>query len=66
MTRKAVYNPEADKRWNEKNKEHRNYLSQRSAAKSFIRNRAKLDDLENLEEMIKEKREQLLSEEDGI
>lgn len=61
MTRKAVYNPEADKRWNEKNKDHRNYLSQRSSARSFIRNRATLDDLDNLEEMIKEKRKQLLS-----
>lgn len=58
--REAVYNPEADKRWNEKNKEHRNYLSTRSTARSFIRNRAKLEDLEELESLIKEKRKQLL------
>ena len=58
--RKAVYNREADKRWNEKNKEHRNYLSTRSTARSFIKNRAKLEDLDELETLIQEKRKQLL------
>ncbi len=58
--REAVYNPEADKRWVEKNKEHRRYLTSRGQARSFIRNRAKLEDLEELESLIKEKRKQLL------
>ena len=57
--REAVYNPEADKRWNEKNKERRNYLGQRSSARSFIRNRATLEDLEELEELIAARRENL-------
>lgn len=57
--REAVYNPEADKRWIEKNKEHRRYLSTRSTARSFIRNRAKEEDLEELEGLIAQRRKQL-------
>lgn len=34
--RKAVYNPKADKLWNEKNKDKRQYLNKKSATKSFI------------------------------
>ena len=34
--RKAVYNPEADKRYRDKNKEHRQYLNDRSATRRFI------------------------------
>lgn len=54
--RKAVYNPKADKKWIEKNKEHRSYLSQRSTARSFIRKKATADDLTELENLIKERR----------
>jgi len=43
---------EADKRWIEKNKEHKNYLSRRSNARGFIRNWAKKEDLEELKELI--------------
>lgn len=43
---------EADKRWIEKNKEHRNYLSRRSNARGFIRNLAKKEDLQELKELI--------------
>ncbi|KKF90318.1 hypothetical protein P7D26_10075 [Lactococcus petauri] len=57
--RKAVYNPEADKKWAEKNKEHKSYLKYRSTARSFIKNKATLDDLEELEHLI-EKRENYL------
>ncbi len=57
--RKAVYNPEADKRWRENNRERANYLSGRSASRSFIRNRAKLEDLDELEALIKQKRKEL-------
>lgn len=57
--RKAVYNKEADKRWKEKNKEHRNYLAGRGAARSFIRNKATLDDLSELEQLIKDRRKSL-------
>lgn len=51
--RKAVYNPEADKRWYEKNKEHKKYLNSRSTSRSFIKNKATLEDLEELEELIR-------------
>lgn len=47
----------AIKKWNENNREHRNYLSKRSSARSFIRNHATMDDLNELEELIKEKKE---------
>lgn len=36
---------EANKRWQEKNKEKAKYLSDRSRAKSFIKNKAELKDL---------------------
>lgn len=57
--RKAKYNPEADRRWIEKNKEHRRYLSARSTARSFIRNRATQEDLlelkDEINQLLKEK-----------
>ncbi|MEL7736342.1 hypothetical protein [Streptococcus anginosus] len=43
---------EYNKKWIEKNKEHRNYLSSRSSARSFIRNKATKDDLDELNELI--------------
>ena len=46
---------EADKRWIAKNKEHRNYLTKRSHARSFIRNLAKKEDLTELQNLIDEK-----------
>ncbi|MDO4778500.1 MAG: hypothetical protein Q4A42_02975 [Tissierellia bacterium] len=57
--RKSLYNKEADKKWIEKNKEHKKYLSYRSTARSFIRNKATLEDLEELEDMIKTRKEEL-------
>ena len=42
----------ADKRWAEKNREHRNYLSRRSNARGFIKNLATTEDLEELKELI--------------
>jgi hypothetical protein len=43
---------DAAKRWNEKNKEHKNYLTYRSMARSFIRKYATEDDLAELRAMI--------------
>lgn len=57
--RKAVYNPEADRRWKEKNREHRNYLTGRGAARSFIRNKATKEDLQELKLLIEERLRQL-------
>ncbi|EAF4136589.1 TPA: hypothetical protein LWK38_000464 [Listeria innocua] len=42
----------ANKSWQEKNKEHANYLKSRSAARSFIKNKATLEDLKELEKLI--------------
>lgn len=50
---------EADKRWIEKNKEHRNYLNRRSNARGFIRNLAKKEDLQELKELIEKKLKKL-------
>lgn len=52
----------ANKKWRESNpkvKEHSNYLKMRSAARSFIRNRAEEEDIEELRKMLNE-RESLL------
>ncbi|WP_212667888.1 hypothetical protein [Virgibacillus pantothenticus] len=52
---------EANKRWQEKNKARAKYLSDRSRARSFIRNLATNEDLEELKRLIQE-REQSLKE----
>lgn len=46
---------EANKRWIEKNKEHKNYLSRRSNARGFIRTMASEEDLIELSKLINEK-----------
>ena len=57
--RKAYSTPEAqaaaDKRWAENNREHRNYLSYRGTARSFVRNKAKKEDLLELRDLIEKK-----------
>ena len=52
----------ATKKWNEQNREHRNYLSKRSSARSFIRNHATDSDLDELEELIAERRDALMTD----
>ena len=52
MTEQLTAQQRATKKWNEKNKERRNYLSKRSAARSFIRNNATKEDLIELKELI--------------
>ena len=51
----ATYNKENDRRWNEKNREHRNYLTRRSTTRGFIRSHATLDHLQELKELIKQR-----------
>lgn len=43
---------EANKRWQDKNKEHAKYLQYRTYARSFIRKLATEDDLKELEKLI--------------
>lgn len=50
---------EANKRWQEKNKEKAKYLSNRSRARSFIRKQATLEDLAELEQLISERKNEL-------
>ncbi len=57
--KKAIYNPQADKKWAEKNREHRSYLSSRSSAKSFIKNKATIKDIAILEKLIAERKKEL-------
>ena len=49
----------ANQKWAENNKERRSYLSSRSSARSFIRNKATLEDLDELTQLIKERRNML-------
>lgn len=44
---------EANKRWQEKNREKSKYLRNRSAARNFIKNKATKEDIEELKELIK-------------
>lgn len=52
MTKKQQ---EYNRRWAEKNKERRRYLSFKATAKTFIRHYAEPEDLQDLKELIKEK-----------
>ncbi|HDK7158280.1 TPA: hypothetical protein PTV43_003475 [Clostridium botulinum] len=52
----------ADKKWIEKNREHATYLRNRSSARSFIRNKATTEDLEELKELIEEREDFLKKE----
>ena len=44
----------ADKRWREKNRDHANYLKNRTSARCFIRNRVTLEDIEELKALMEE------------
>lgn len=46
----------AKQKYREKNKERSNYINDRSKAKSFILKKATKEDLEELEELIKERK----------
>ena len=48
----------ADKKWEEKNREKRNYAKKKSSSKSFI-NVATKEDLEELKKLIEERSEEL-------
>ncbi|WEV44563.1 hypothetical protein OZX60_03755 [Streptococcaceae bacterium ESL0687] len=51
----ATSQTEANKRWQEKNKERTRYLNERSRARGFIRNKATKEDLLELKNIIEEK-----------
>lgn len=51
---------EANKRWQEKNREHARYLRNRSTARSFLKNQATLEDIQEMEQLIAERKKTLL------
>ena len=51
----SIKQQEYNKRWIERNRERKRYLSYRSTTRTFIRKYAKEEDLEELKELIKEK-----------
>ena len=46
---------EANKRWQQKNKEKAKYLHSRSTARSFIKNYATTEDLQELQQLIQQR-----------
>ena len=60
MTKELTPQQRANKRWNERNREHRNYLTKRSTSRGFIRNHATQEDLRELQELIQERFERIL------
>ena len=60
MAKELTPQQRANKKWNERNREHRNYLTKRSTSRGFIRNHATKDDLLELQELIQERFERIL------
>ena len=47
----------ANKKWQEKNKEYTKYLNYRSRARSFIKNLATMEDVQELEKLLNKRKE---------
>lgn len=50
---------EANKKWQEKNREHSRYLRNRSTSRSFVKKQATLEDIEELEGLIEQRKKDL-------
>lgn len=50
---------EANKRWQEENRERARYLRNRSTARSFLKKQATLEDIEEMEQLIAERKKAL-------
>ena len=59
MSERVNAQTEANKKWQEKNKERAKYLSDRSRARSFLKNRVTEEDLAEFEEILRIKRQEL-------
>ncbi|UYZ36815.1 hypothetical protein OD350_03845 [Clostridium beijerinckii] len=59
MEEKKNPQTEANKRWQEENREKARYLRNRSTARSFIKKQATLEDIKELENLIEERRKEL-------
>lgn len=49
----------ANKKWAENNKAYSSYLKSRSSARSFIKNKATMEDLEEILKLVAERRQEL-------
>ncbi|NYS34094.1 hypothetical protein HZZ02_10240 [Streptococcus danieliae] len=49
----------ANKKWDDANKERKAYINKRSTARSFVKNLATQDDLDELTQLIEERRNML-------
>lgn len=50
---------EANKKWQDKNREKARYLRNRSTARNFVKKQATLDDIKELEELITNRKKEL-------
>ena len=50
---------EANKKWQDKNREKARYLRNRSTARNFVKKQATLDDIKELEELIGDRKKEL-------
>lgn len=57
---------EANKKWQDKNKEKAKYLSNRSRTRSFIRNQATAEDIEELRNLLDERSSFLKENDDEV
>lgn len=57
MSERVNAQTEANKKWQEKNKERAKYLSDRSRARSFLKNRVTIEDIEEFEEILRNRKE---------
>lgn len=55
----ATNGTEANKKWQQQNKEYSNYLKARSTSRGFIKSRATKEDLDELEQLINTRRQEL-------
>ncbi|MCB2308875.1 hypothetical protein LGL08_20680 [Clostridium estertheticum] len=56
---------EYNQAWESKNRKYASYLKSRSSCKSFIRNHATTEDLEAIEQMIRERKIVLIDEDEN-
>ncbi|MGG7163862.1 hypothetical protein [Clostridium ihumii] len=54
---------EANKKWQEKNREKTRYLRNRSAARNFIKKQATEEDIKELEELIIQRKKDIIKNE---
>ena len=57
MSERVNAQTEANKKWQEKNKERAKYLSDRSRARSLLKNIVTIEDIEEFEEILRNRKE---------